>query len=103
MAKYLLTAAAEADLESIARYTIAKWGTNQALRCGAKLDAHFEAIGNGKAKDRVFLQHRPELRVSRVEHHFVFHLDRGKDCPLIVAVLHENMDLIARVRKRLGN
>jgi plasmid stabilization system protein ParE len=103
MPHYQLAEAAEADLKSIALYTISHWGPGQAVRYGAVLDSHFEAIGNGKARTRIFLQHRPELRVSRVEHHYVFHLDREKQCPLILAVFHENMDLMTRLRARLGD
>jgi toxin ParE1/3/4 len=48
------------------------------------------------------LKHRPELLVSRCEHHYVFHLVRKKQCPLILAVFHESMDLMVRLRERLG-
>ena len=102
MANYELAEAAEADLKSIAFYTSSKWGAKQAARYGTVLDAHFEAIGNGEARTRIFLKHRPELRVSRVEHHYVFHLDREKQCPLILAVFHEKMDLMTRLRTRMG-
>ena len=98
---YELAEAAEADLKSIAYYTISKWGAKQAARYGAALDAHFEAIGKSKARTRAFLLHRPELRVSRVEHHYVFHLDRENQCPLILAVFHEHMDLMAKLQVRL--
>jgi toxin ParE1/3/4 len=101
MPNYELAEAAEADLKSLALYTISKWGSKQAARYGAILDAHFEAIGNGEARTRIFLPHRPELRVSRVEHHYVFHLDREKQRPLILAVFHENTDLMTRLRARL--
>jgi plasmid stabilization system protein ParE len=43
----------------------------------------------------------PELRVSRIDHHYVFHLNREKQCPLILAVFHESMDLMTRLRARL--
>lgn len=101
MPHFELTAAAEEDLKTIALYSISKWGTAQASRYGAVLDSHFEAIGKGEARTRVFLPHRPELRVSRVEHHYVFHLERGKERPLILAVFHEQMDLMTRLRNRL--
>ena len=68
MQNYELAKAAEEDLKGIALHTISKWGPNQAVRYGTVLDSHFEAIGNGKARTRIFLQHRPELRVSRVGH-----------------------------------
>jgi toxin ParE1/3/4 len=103
MANYELTEAADEDLKGIASYTISKWGSGQAVRYGAFLDAHFEAIGSGKARTRVFLRHRPELRVSRARNHYVFHLEREKQCPLILAVLHEHMDLLTRLRARLGD
>jgi plasmid stabilization system protein ParE len=102
MPDYELAEDVEADLESIALYTISKWGAKQSARYGTILDAHFEAIGRGKAKTRIFLQHRPELRVSRVGHHYVFHLNREKKCPLVLAVFHENMDLMTRLRARLS-
>lgn len=101
MPGFELARSAESDIRSIALYTLNKWGANQAARYAANLDAHFEAIGNGKARSRIFLTHRPELRVSRVEHHYAFHLVRKKKCPLILAVFHENMDLMTRLRERL--
>jgi toxin ParE1/3/4 len=55
MDNYELTEAAEEDLKSIALYTISKWGPAQAVRYGAFLDAHLEAIGSGKARTRIFL------------------------------------------------
>jgi plasmid stabilization system protein ParE len=103
MANYELTEAGDEDLKSIAVFSISKWGPNQAVRYGAFLDAHFEAIGAGKARTRIFLPHRPELRVSRARHHYVFHLERENHCPLILAVFHEHMDLMARLRTRLGD
>jgi plasmid stabilization system protein ParE len=101
MPNYELATAAEEDLKTIALYTISKWGTAQATRYGAILDSHFEAIGNGEARSRVFLSHRPALRVSRVEHHYVFHFERSKKRPLILAIFHEHMDLMARLHDRL--
>ncbi len=103
MSGFEFARSAESDIRSIAIYTLEKWGAKQAARYAASLDAHFEAIGNGKARSRIFLKHRSELRVSRVEHHYVFHLAREKKCPLILAVLHENMDLMSRLRNRLDS
>jgi plasmid stabilization system protein ParE len=78
MPNYELADTAEEDLKDIAQYTISQWGAKQTAHYGALLDAHFEAIGNGKARTRIFRPHRPELRVSRIEHHYVFHLERHK-------------------------
>jgi toxin ParE1/3/4 len=102
MPVYELTEAADADLLAIARYTISTWGIERARRYEALLENHFKAIGRQKARVKVFLKHRPALLVSRCEHHYVFHLVREKECPLILAVLHENMNLINRLEDRLN-
>ena len=101
MSDYELSKAAEADLYSIARYAVEKWGSEQARRYGASLENHFKAVGRREARTRIFFKHRPEMLVSRIERHYVFHLVRENQCPLILAVLHENMDLISRLRDRL--
>lgn len=101
MPLYELTEEADADIQAIARYTVSMWGIEQARRYEALLERHLRAIGRQKARTRVFLNHRPELLVSRIEHHYVFHEVRKNQCPLILAVLHKNMDLINRLRTRL--
>jgi toxin ParE1/3/4 len=101
MPAYELAEAAEADLKDIAFYTISKWSAKQAVRYGALLETHFDSIAGGQAKTKPFLRHRADLRVSKVEHHYVFHLERDARCPLILAVFHESMDLMTRLRDRL--
>ena len=101
MPTYELTEAADSDIQAIARYTVATWGIEQARRYEAMLERHFQVIGREEARTREFLKHRPELRVSRIKYHYVFHLVREKQYPLILAVLHQNMDLMNRLRHRL--
>ena len=101
MPEYELATAAERDLLEIARYTIKTWGLEQANRYEAALKDHFKAIGKGKARARRFLDHRKDLLYSRCEHHYAFFLKREDSCPLILAVFHENMDLMTRLRDRL--
>jgi toxin ParE1/3/4 len=96
-----LSPAAEADLTEIAEYTETTWGPRQADRYRDALAAHFSAIGRGDVHSRKFSRRRAALRVSRCEHHFVFFALRPGARPLILAVLHENMDLMRRVRGRL--
>jgi plasmid stabilization system protein ParE len=100
---YELTEEAEGDILAIARYTISTWGIDQAQRYAARLEKHLRAIGEQKARTRAFLDHRPDLLVSRVEHHYVFHLERKNQCPLILAVTHESMDLVSRLEDRLNS
>ena len=96
-----ITPAAQRDLLEIARYTIKSWGVEQADRYEAALTELFAAIATGEARARSFLEHRPELRVSRCEHHYVFFLERQNARPFVLAVFHENMDLMTRLRDRL--
>jgi len=102
MADYELAPEVEGDLEGIFDYTIDRWGVEQAYRYKGKLAAHFSRLGQGKTMTRTFLKRSPELQVSRCEHHYVFHLNRRSLPPLIVAVLHERMDLVNRIKSRLG-
>lgn len=101
MADYDIAPGVVKDLEGIFDYTISQWGIEQAYRYKGKLSLHFKQIGLGKARTKSFLAKIPALQVSRCEHHYIFHLTRKKQPPLIVAVLHESMDMIRRISKRL--
>jgi len=101
MPGYELTPDAEEDLLAIACYTIKTWGAEQADHYETALVACFEALGKGQARTTAPVEHRPELRVCRCQHHYIFSLCAENAPPLIVAVLHENMDLLARLQGRL--
>lgn len=100
-ASFALTEAAEADLRAIIRYTSAQWGDDQARIYVGKLARGFErlASGGGAVKDVGDLF--PGLRMLRCEHHYVFALPRADAPTMIVAILHERMDTIARVAQRM--
>jgi toxin ParE1/3/4 len=102
MPSYELTSDAEADLEKIAAYTLREWGAEQQIRYAELLEAGFHRIASGTAISRQFSEHYPQIRVTRCEHHYVFYL-QGEEttAPRIIAVLHERMDMIARLRRRL--
>jgi toxin ParE1/3/4 len=98
---YVLTAAAEADLRDIIRYTRSEWGDAQARSYVAKLTRGIERIaaGQGTSKDMAALY--PGLRMVRCEHHYVFCLPRDDAPALVVAIFHERMDLMTRLADRL--
>lgn len=98
---HVLTAAAEADLRSIIRYTRQQWGDAQTRRYIADLTKGIEqiAIGQGRWKDLSSLY--PGLRMARCQQHFLFCLPRNGEPALIIAILHQRMDLIARLSSRL--
>jgi toxin ParE1/3/4 len=102
MIPYDITPAAEADLREIARYTRRQWGQAQSRRYARTLASCFQNIAAGEAVQRSFSDHFPDLLTTRCEHHFIFYLHPEEQKPQIVAVLHEHMDLISRLRDRLS-
>ncbi|MEA9581286.1 type II toxin-antitoxin system RelE/ParE family toxin [Xanthomonas nasturtii] len=98
---YVLTDAAEADLRGIIRYTSARWGQAQVRRYIADLEQGIAglAAGEGPFKDLSALY--PALRMSHCMQHYVFCLPREHAPSLIVAILHERMDLMVRLAGRL--
>jgi len=101
MTDYELSIAAQDDLKEIARYTVNKWGLKQAKRYEALLVKGFRNISKGHLPPRVLLSHRPDLLFSRCEHHYIFYAPRDGQPPLILAVFHESMDLMHRLKERL--
>lgn len=95
-----LTPAAKADLADIARYTNNKWGKIKAMKYARRLDQCFLRIAKGKDSSKAPLPNHDAIRVCRCEHHFVFYL-KTTEKPIILAVLHERMDLIERLKERL--
>lgn len=99
--RYVLTRAAEADLREIIRYTRKRWGSTRVRAYIAKLQRGIErvAVGHGTFKDMSALY--PALRMVHCEHHYIFCLPRDDAPVLVVALLHERMDLMVRLMHRL--
>ena len=57
-------------------------------------------IGHGAFMEMSELH--PGLRKVHCEHHFIFCLPREAEPALIVAILHERMDLVMRLKGRLS-
>lgn len=101
MPDFELSYLADCDIAGIIGYTIEKWDIDQAIRYVGVLDAHFEAIGKGDARTKAVFGHRTDLRLSRCQKHVIFHQERAGNCPLILAVFHERMELMVRLSDRL--
>ena len=102
MRPYGLTPAAAADLRSIARHTLRQWGARQQQRYARELEACCKQIGERTAISRTFSERNPGVRVMHCRHHYIFFTSPGESRPLIIAVLHERMDLPARLKSRLA-
>ncbi len=101
MHAYALTKDAEADLAGIAHYTIIEWGEDQAGLYIDKLHQCFQKLATKNVRSKTFSQQFSQVFVTSCEHHYVFYLHHEKEKPLIIAVLHERMDMLARLKKRL--
>lgn len=102
MPGYELTVLAEEDLRAIARYTVDTWGVEQAKRYETLLLKRFEEIAQGNITPSVFLKNRPDLLFTHCEHHYIFYWQpKDREKPIILAVLHERMDLMQRLEDRL--
>ena len=101
MAEYALENEAEHDLLEIGRYTMRTWGVEQAVRYLSAPEDHFASLAKKGALEKAVFDHRSDFRVSRCQHHYVFFVREADGDVLVLAVLHENMNLIARFRERL--
>jgi plasmid stabilization system protein ParE len=98
---YLLTDAAEADLRGIIRYTGTQWGDAQVRSYITQLERGIGRLAAGEGAFKPLSEIHPALRMAHCEHHYVFCLSREDAPALIVAILHERMDLMARLAGRL--
>ena len=92
---------AESDLRGIIRYSRKTWGLAQANIYKAKLNRCMEALANGSGLYKSFTAGSFELRMGFYEHHYIFMLPRKNAPALIVAILHERMNIIERIAVRL--
>ena len=99
---YVVSKGAAVDLRDITKYTVAKWGEAQCRAYVAELEMAAEAVANGEGvfKDMSFLL--PGLRMAFCGKHCIFCMpQRGAAPTIILAILHERMDLMARLKSRL--
>ncbi|MEQ1635247.1 MAG: type II toxin-antitoxin system RelE/ParE family toxin [Methylococcales bacterium] len=101
MQPYDLTPAAEEDIKEIARYTLKHWGKKQALHYATLLENRFLIIAGGTCLSRTFSERFAQIQVTRCEHHYIFYIHPDGKRPCIIAVLHERMDIVIRLKSRL--
>jgi toxin ParE1/3/4 len=99
MPGYQITVAAEEDLRGIWRYTLDSWGPEQADRYLEQIEDCLDAIGDGRVRSRSFQRLPDGVCIHRCQHHYIFWI--VIDVPVIIAVLHEKMDVVQRLSDRL--
>ena len=98
---YVVSPEADDDLEGIFDYTWQQWGEHQAHKYLLRLHKCADALATGKVLYKDLGNLVKGMKMMKCEHHFIFcRILRGK-MPEIYAVLHERMDLMARIAERL--
>ena len=98
---YVLTRGAEEDLRSIVRFTVKQWGQRQCRVYIAELEARIEALARGQGVFKDMSALLPGLRVAACARHLIFLMPRPDAPALVLAILHERMDILARLSSRL--
>ena len=83
------------------RYTRRAWGDAQAREYADTLKRGIEGVVSGQLRSKAMSDLHPGLRVAHCRHHYIFYLPRHNAPTWVVAILHERMDLIARIESRL--
>ena len=98
--RYRFTPGAEEDLLAIWLHTDQRWGEAQADRYQDTLHDACQLLADGSSASRLF-DSTSGVRFHRCEHHYLFFIEQP-DGITVLAVLHERMDLPARLRERLA-
>ena len=100
MATLKFTRQALADLDDIRDYTLREWGEQQARTYVQGIDTKCHAIASGEVRTRPFPAAPKISGYCRYEHHYIFFVNTAT-ATIIIAILHERMSMIERVKDRL--
>lgn len=92
---------AQGELREIVRYTSQQWGAAQARDYAGLIDAAATDLATGRGLYKDWGSVLPGLRVKAAGSHFVFCVLRPGKPALVLAILHQRMDLMARLQRRL--
>jgi len=98
---YEMSLAAESDLREIIRYTACQWGVEQVRHYTKALEKCTCALVTGNTRYKELNEIRSGLRMVHCKHHFIFCLLRPDRNALIIAIFHEKMNLMTRLKQRL--
>jgi toxin ParE1/3/4 len=92
---------AAADLDSIIYYTTLNWGEDQARLYGQQLMQAVADFVQGDKLGKSISPKMPGIKLLRSEHHYICVVEQKSGRALVLAILHERMDIMPRIRKRL--
>jgi toxin ParE1/3/4 len=88
------------DLRGIVSYTAERWGVKQVRKYMAGLERQMARVASGEAHTKPLGHVLDGLKVGRYERHYIFAVERSDAPLLILAVFHEKMSVIDRLKKR---
>ena len=98
---YVLTKSAEADIREITRYKLSQWGADQCRTYIAAIEEKAEALASAQGVFKDMGEVMPNLRVALSGKHYIFCLPQPNAPAIILAILHERMDVVKRLKHRL--
>lgn len=101
MTIYEQSHAALDDWKDIVEYTLDNFDIEQTEKYTSGLLRCIEKMAKGQGQFKEIEVHNRKLRVKHCQKHYIFGLVRANHPLMIVAFLHEQMDLIKRLKNRL--
>ena len=102
MAGFEKTRDVDEDIANIVAYSVDRWGVEQVRKYMSGLERRLDEFASGLTISKNLDDLIPGLRMVRYEHHYIFGLKRDPRPMLILAILHEKMDLMERLKGRLS-
>lgn len=101
MPTYELSALAVSDLDEILQYSFERFGKKQMLKYSTQLASCLDKISENNGHYKRIEINRKTVRSLHCQKHYIFALERTDKPLLILAVLHEKMELTRHLKNRL--
>ena len=101
-ASYEISKAAEKDWRGIVRYTLDNFGKRQVQKYTKSLLKCLDDLTNGVGQHKKIDVSGYQVLIKRCQKHYIFALNQPDNPLLVIAILHEQMDLIRRLKDRLS-
>ena len=99
---YTISKEAGKDWRDIVRYTLDKFGKRQVQKYTKGLITCLDELANRKGHYKEMDVSGYQVLIKRCQKHYIFALVQPDEPLLIIAILHEQMDLMQRLKKRLS-
>lgn len=98
MAQYQVSKKAQDDIRGIGRYTQAQWGKAQRLKYLSGMDSQFQLLAKNPDLAVERDEFDPPVRLFQYQKHLIVYLAKEGGI-LVIRVLHENMDIVSKIKR----